>query len=68
MEQFNNFFMKVGRWVIMGICVIAYFAKSSYLPTLTHEMDTLVTAVIALPFILCILTIKPENLKGGQKK
>ena len=68
MEQFNNFFMKVGRWIVMGICVLAYFMKDSYLPTLSKDMETLVTAVIALPFILCILTIKPENLKGGQKK
>ena len=34
----------------------------------SKDMETLVTAVIAIPFILCILTIKPENLKGGQKK
>ena len=63
MEKFNNFFMKIGRWVVMGICVLAYFTKDTYLPTLTEDMDTLVTAAIALPFILCILTIKPENLK-----
>ena len=68
MEQFKSFFMKIGRWVIMAICVIAYFAKGTLLPELNHEMDTLVTAVIAIPFILCILTVNPENLKGGQKK
>ena len=68
MEQLKTFFMKIGRWVIMAICVIAYFAKATYLPDLTKDMDTFVTAIIAIPFILCILTVNPENLKGGQKK
>lgn len=68
MKNFNDFFMKIGRWVVMGVCLVLYFAKESLFPNLTGDMETLVTAVIALPFILCILTIKPENLKGGQKK
>ena len=63
MEKFKDFFMKIGRWIVMGICVVIYFAKETLFPGLEGEMETLVTAAIALPFILCILTVTPESIK-----
>ena len=63
MEKFKDFFMKIGRWIVMGICVLLYFSKETLFPGLTGDMETLVTAAIALPFILCILTVTPESIK-----
>lgn len=68
MDQLKKLFMKYFRWVIIAICayLILFFDKT--FPNVVGDQRTLISTAIAIPFILCVLTIRPEELVKRKKK
>lgn len=63
MEQLKTLFMKYGRWIIIAVCAYLILFFDRTFPGVTGDQKTLISTCIGIPFILCVLTIRPEELK-----
>lgn len=68
MEVLKTIFMKYLRWIIIVVCAAIIFKFNDLFPNVNKDSQNLYMALIALPLILCVLTISPQKLEEARKQ